>query len=852
VVVGVLLLAPAIANAGASPQREIRLGAPPVLPRGATPLAAVAAAAPMRVTVVLAPRHASALQRYASEISTPGSWQFRHYLSRAGFASLFAPAPSVVARVRRSLQAHGLVVGRGSANGLSLPVRGPAGAVERAFSLSLAVVRLRDHTAAVINTSAPAVDATVAASIQAIVGLSSLGPRARLARSVALGAPMQRARLAPDARSRRSPLTRAARDTRAPAPCAAAAAAAGASGVHTADRIASAYGFDPLYGQGDEGQGVTIAVYELESYEPSDISVYQSCYGTSASIHTIAVDGGPQPDGGPGSGEAAFDIEQLIALAPRARLLVYAGPNSSTDTPGSGPYDTFSEIVSQDRAQVVSTSWGQCEPMEGARQAAAENVLFEEAAVQGETVLAAAGDDGAQDCLQPGVSFDSRLAVDDPASQPFVTGVGGTSMLTLGPPPTEAVWNSSLGPPPGSAPGAGGGGISSLWPMPSYQRLAPSALNVVQPGISSGAPCGGGLGLCREVPDVAADADPATGYVFYFNGSGGQPGSPTGWQATGGTSGAAPVWAALFALSDASRSCGGRAIGFANPALYRIAAASGEGSAAATAGGGYFNDVLGGNNDFTHSSGSLYSATAGYDLASGLGSANAGALAGALCSETLTVASPGTRRSFVGAHSSLSLNVADARGTELRFAASGLPAGLSLNAVTGVIGGRPDRIGSSTVTVTVTDGLGAERRLSFRWTVEGRPRVRLVRLSQPGRGTARLSLAVAAGEGESGVHTLELSLPPALRLAARSAPSLIVLSAGRRVSIGVRARGSSVTVTLAQAHRSVVLALSSPWLRVVRASHRAMIGPHHPRARLALAIVDVSGGVTRVRVPLSV
>jgi subtilase family serine protease len=837
--VTVLLLAPAIANAGASTQHRVRLGSPLALPPGATPLAAVAAAVPMRVTVVLAPRDASGLARYARAVADPRSSVFRHYLSRARFASMFAPSPRVVANVRSSLRAHGLATGRLSANGLSLPVRATVGALERGFSLSLAAVRLRRGKTAVLNTTAPAVDASVASSIQAVVGLSSLSPAVPLLRS---------------GRDARAGAASAAPAVGIPRPCAAAAAAgaANASGPYTADGIASAYGFDPLYEQGDQGQGATIAVYELESYDPADIQIYQACYRTGVQIRTISVDGGPRPAGGPGTGEAALDIEQLISLVPRARLLVYQGPNSLKDSPGSGPYDTLSEIISQDAAQVITTSWGQCETAQGARQAAAENVLLEEAAVQGQTVVAAAGDDGAQDCTQPGVLSDIRLAVDDPASQPFVTGVGGTSLLSLGPPPVEQVWNSSLGPvpPPGATPGAGAGGISALWTMPAYQSSAPGPLNVAQSGISSGFPCGARSGLCREVPDVSADADPATGYVFYFNGSGAEPSSTSGWQPTGGTSGAAPVWAAVFALADASHRCAGRAIGFANPSLYQIAAASGEGTAeAGPSAGGFFNDVLRGNNDFTHTSGSLYAATSGYDMASGLGSPDAAPLAEALCASTLSVASPGSQRAFVRTRHTVSLNVADAPGSKLHFSASGLPKGLVLDPDHGVISGRPQFVGSSIVTVTVTDTSGTQRRIAFRWTVEGRPVVKLARLSQPVQGRPLLRLALAAGAEEPGLRTLTLTMPPGLQLAARVTRSLVVASQGRPVRFGALLTGRTLTLTVVLPRRSIQLALSAPWLRVSPGLTRA--GSVQIQSPLGLEIADSGGGVTRLRVRLS-
>ena len=128
-------------------------------------------------------------------------------------------------------------------------------------------------------------------------------------------------------------------------------------------------------------------------------------------------------NGGPGSGEAALDIENVIGLAPKANIAVYEGPNS-----GDGPYDTMNAIISQHLAQVVTTSWGQCEPAEGSQQTGAENTLFQEAAAQGMSVLSASGDDGSEDCDGTGGAPQDALEVDDPASQPYVTGVGGTTL----------------------------------------------------------------------------------------------------------------------------------------------------------------------------------------------------------------------------------------------------------------------------------------------------------------------------------------------------------------------------------------------------------------------------------------
>src|SRR6202012_4748672 len=155
--------------------------------------------------------------------------------------------------------------------------------------------------------------------------------------------------------------------------------------------------------------------------DPADIAAFQSCYGTHAQVSYVRVDGGA--GSGAGRAEAALDIENLIGFAPRAHVLVYQGPNAPTGVPGSGPYDVFDAIINQDRARVVSISWGQCEQQLGGLAVPAENVLFEQAAVQGQTLVAAAGDNGAQDCATGAPHSSTGLAVDDPASQTDVVGV---------------------------------------------------------------------------------------------------------------------------------------------------------------------------------------------------------------------------------------------------------------------------------------------------------------------------------------------------------------------------------------------------------------------------------------------
>ncbi len=640
-----------------------------MVPRSAQAVGALPQTTVLHVDVVLQPRDPAGLAQFATAVSTPGSALYRHYLPAGAFPARFGPTSAAIAALEGSLRADGLQPGPISGNHLSIPVTATAGQLARAFSTSFEGYRLGSR-AAYANTSAPLFPAAVAPYVQGVVGLDTLTqPR-----------PLDLSRGA----ARRPAAARPQVVTGGPQPCSDAQGAAQEYSAYTADDLASAYNFSSLYGAGDEGSGITVALYELEPDLPSDIAAYQSCYGTDTSVNYIEVDGGA--GSGDGLGEAALDIEDIIGLAPQATIDVYQAPNSNSDA-----YDNYNAIVSADTAQVISTSWGLCEAEAGSSFIADEATLFEQAAAQGQSVFAAAGDSGSEDCDT------SSLAVDDPASQPYVTGVGGTTMSALGPPPTQTVWNESA-----IQAGAGGGGISSSNTMPSYQSGAPAALNVINAN-SSGTPCGASSGsYCREVPDVAADADPETGYVYDYD---------SDWGAVGGTSAAAPLWAAFMALADASSACGGKSIGFANPALY---------DAAASAYTSDFEDITSGNNDYTGTNGGLYPAGPGYDMASGLGTPNGGNLAGTLCAglpkNTVTVANPGAQSSVSGSAVSLQISGTDSGGLGLTYSASGLPPGLSISSA-GLISGTPTTAGTYSVTVAAKDSTGATGSATFGWTV---------------------------------------------------------------------------------------------------------------------------------------
>ena len=545
------------ASASAAAPATTRLGTRAAIPSAARPLGTLAASQQLTTTVTLSPADPSGLQAFVQSVSTPGSPTYHQYLTVAQFAQRFGPTSTQIDQVRSALAADGLTLGTLSANNLSFTASGTARQISQAFGVTLRHYRLPSGRIGFAAGSAPAVPSSIAADVQGVLGLDTLVQAQRM--SLKPARPLAR----PQSRGHGHTTTASSAVT----PCSAASAAGTRYGAYTPDQFAHAYSFNGLYSAGDTGSGTSIALFELEPHLSSDIATYQSCMGTSATVTNTDVDGGA--GSGAGQGEAALDIEDVLGLAPAASIDVYNGPNTQ-----SGVYDTYAKIVSADTSQVISTSWGLCEAAEGSSSAASENTLFEEAASQGQSVFAAAGDSGADDC------GNGTRAVDDPASQPDVTGVGGTHLSSDTAAASQTVWND------GSPYGAGGGGTSTLWSAPSWQS-----------------PVTGGS--MREVPDVSADADENTGYVVYYR---------RRWTAIGGTSAAAPLWASLAALADTS--CGSP-IGLANTALY-AAPASG------------FDDVTGGNNSYGGVTG--FNAGHGYDEASGLGTPVASSLAPALCS----------------------------------------------------------------------------------------------------------------------------------------------------------------------------------------------------------------------------
>jgi kumamolisin len=359
-------------------------------------------------------------------------------------------------------------------------------------------------------------------------------------------------------------------------------------GPLTAPQVASFYQFPA----GTDGTGQTVAIIELGGgYTPSDLSTYFSGLGLAVpSVTAAGVDGGANSPGQEADGEVELDIEVVGGVAPGAVQVVYFAPNTD-----QGFIDAVSQAVHATPAPVaVSISWGQSEDQWSAQSRTAMDEAFADAAALGATVTVAAGDNGSSD--DP--STQSGVHADFPASSPNALACGGTKLIgntSSFAITSEVVWNELA-----SNEGAGGGGISDVFPLPSYQANA---------GVPTSA---GGGKAGRGVPDVAGNADPVTGYLVVVDGK---------QEPIGGTSAVAPLWAGLIArLAQAT----GKRFGLLQTILY-------AGAAAGAAAPG-FNDVTQGNNG-------AYKAGPGWDACTGLGSPNGAALLTLLSGTTPTTGS---------------------------------------------------------------------------------------------------------------------------------------------------------------------------------------------------------------------
>jgi subtilase family serine protease len=552
--------------------------------------------APISFTIALKLRGMEEAERLLTAIHTPGDPQYRQFLTAEEFVARFGPTQNDVAQVVAALRGHGLTAERTTAT--TLRVTGLPTNVERAFGVTLHAYRVPAQDGAREYTfHAPQNRATVpgeiSGTVSAVLGLDT---RPSL-RPLYQHAPQMSGKLRP----------------RASSP----SATGNPLGALTVEDFAAQYDVLPLYKHDVIGKGRTLGIVTLASFTPSDAFSYWSALGLPVDANRLTivdVDGGPGvPSDDSGSLETTIDVEQAGGIAPAAKIILYQAPNTN-----QGFVDAFAGAVDSNKAQSLSVSWGFWEwyqnlenspvtdPITGKTVGITQafHELFVRAAIQGQSLFAAAGDAGAYDvngdfgCSpESSPSCSLTLSVDNPASDPAITAAGGTTLpgtqsyclnsactppyynVTLA---HERVWGwdyleglcQAIGYPDpiacGIFPGGTGGGVSILFRRPGYQdHLA--GVQRSQPGqnwIYDGSfvyhlP---GNYPGRNVPDVSFNADPETGYAVYYTSSVDGFAVQYFW---GGTSFVGPqlngVTALLGQYLDGSR------LGLLNYALYGLA-----------------------------------------------------------------------------------------------------------------------------------------------------------------------------------------------------------------------------------------------------------------------------------------
>jgi kumamolisin len=493
----------------------------------ATPTEQLTVSVIVRRKTPLAPGHAGGKQR----------------ITRTRFNAQHAADPAAVALVKRFAKEFGLKVKAGTPGPgrRTIKLNGTVAQMQRAFGVSLShreidgqVYRVRDG-----NIYVPA---ELQGYVVAVLGLDNR-PQARPHFRI-LG---EQGSAAPEAAGRPG-----------------FARPHATNGSFTPVQVGQLYQFP----QGITASSQTIGIIELGGgFRQADITAYFKSLGLKApKVVAVPIEDGKNNPGGPNGadGEVMLDIEVAGAVAPGARIVVYFAPNTD-----QGFVDAIATAVHDNKYKpsVISISWGAPEIQWTAQSMTALDAACQSAAALGITITVAAGDNGSSD----GVN-DKANHVDFPASSPHVLACGGTNLRGSGSTITaEVVWNDQA-----QGDGATGGGVSNVFPLPPWQAGA----NVPPPTSAHGG---------RGVPDVAGDADPATGYSILVDGKN---------MVIGGTSAVAPLWAGLIAVANQQN---GTPAGFIQPAIY---AAKNRNA---------FLDITTGNNG-------AFKAGPGWDACTGLGS----------------------------------------------------------------------------------------------------------------------------------------------------------------------------------------------------------------------------------------
>ncbi|MGA1981607.1 MAG: protease pro-enzyme activation domain-containing protein [Acidobacteriaceae bacterium] len=589
----------------------------------------------MSIRFNMTPAQEAALDQLLADQQNPASPRYHQWLTPAQYGAQFGLSSADIAKVTAWLTSQGFMVTAVANGGTFVLFSGTVAQAQTAFGTSIRSLSLNGemHFANVTNVQVPSAFAGV---VQAVTGLHDFRLKPRIRAST----------VKPEFTSSQS-------------------------GNHflAPGDVYTIYGVNTLAATAN-GTGETIAVVGQVDIFPADVTAFRSAAGLSTTnlpvtIHAYGTDPGfactlanqnlcgSEPEQGDLI-ESSIDVEWSGAMAPSATIDFVNAPNvepGPTCTPnGTNPCtDSMTYAIDNNVAPIVTSSYGNCEAAWGSTELIATNALFKQGNAQGQTIMSAAGDQGATDCdsgATPELGFAIEGdAVDFPGSSPYVTSMGGTqfngdaeatgsgttwaatqywagtsgsdlvsSALSYIP---EEVWNDTT---TGLDFGGGGGGSSAFFTKPAWQV-----------GITA-------ADASRDVPDLALAADPNHDYFLFCvnvaaaegaqsctNGFRISNGDVDGGNPEGGTSFDSQIFGGMLALIEQKL---GSRLGNINPTLYALGSSTYKTSV--------FNDITTGNNSMpcvvgTPNCGSAgstgFSAAAGYDLASGWGSVNVSNLA---------------------------------------------------------------------------------------------------------------------------------------------------------------------------------------------------------------------------------
>ena len=517
---------------------------------------ALSPATRIAITLTLPLSHKAELDAFVGDVSNPTSASYGHYLTPAEFAAKYGASQTNYTAVVAWAKANGLTLTQTSVSRNTVSISATSAKLEAAFGVKFSnyvenrhgqEVLRRDHRAQTAPTA-------IASSVNGVYGLSDfvVGHPMHVLLTPATRAQMQ-SKLAAEAGQDGSVLAKSL--------LAGAAAVSGHNGALSPTDINTAYQMPAL---SDAGVGETLGCYEEGGYYKGDPLKYQKYYklGDTPIIPRYVAGYGGAPTADVAT-ETALDVDMELAMAPSAKA-IYVYEAGSETAFATSLLDALTAVADDDKISVLDISYGLDEALElsdeGPQGFDDENALFERLAAEGISVFASAGDSGAYGDL--GGNFDpASYNVADPGSEPLVTGVGGTTLLLRGGKDIEEISWNELG---DYGVGATGGGVSDIWKLPSYQKFSDGAALTR---------FNGGSSTYRNVPDVAATADPYVGVDVYSSEvPGPTPFSPPGnWISVGGTSVSAPIWAGFTGVVNQQRhNVGLPVVGFANPLIYGI------------------------------------------------------------------------------------------------------------------------------------------------------------------------------------------------------------------------------------------------------------------------------------------